>query len=86
MTFIVQTIIAAFFCKDSFHKIWVEMVFYFENFYHKIPWMLKASKGVVNKWQRATSSPEPFVIFGRRRKGPGIGWSHKQSDWLLLFA
>ena len=35
--------------------------------------------------QYATSSPGPFVILGRRRKGPGIGRSPKQSDWLLLF-
>ena len=26
-------------------------------------------------WLVATSSPEPFVILGRRRNGPGIGWS-----------
>ena len=33
----------------------------------------------------STSSPGPSVILGRRRKGPGIGWSNKRFDWLFLF-
>ena len=31
---------------------------------------------------RTTSSPGSFVILGRRRKGPGIGWSHDHQNTL----
>ena len=33
-------------------------------------------------YESPTSSPGPFVILGRRRKGPGIGWSHDHQNTL----
>ena len=35
MIYIKQTIIVVFFCKNIFHKSWVEIVLCFENLYHK---------------------------------------------------